>query len=132
MIDLLAVVPTHKTAEVTLLGHQTGFFLHIRHESAPEVEKVRASYTRKFAEEARKGNKNRQKISEEFNIDFLAAQIAGWEFKNPEFTLGGEQPPFSVEKAKQYLSSKTTLAHEMKKLIEKEGAEEDGFLESLA
>lgn len=133
-MDLSSLVVLNREVELEIPGiGETGFFISIRHDSAPEVQKFQASYRAKSADEARKGKKGKSnELLEYFLVENTIAHIGGWRWTNPEFNIGGDQPQFSKEKAAEIIRSGSALAYYIKQLVARETDDEESFLAKSA
>jgi len=110
-------------------GTRTGFYLTLRYESSPEVQSVTRKYRAKFMESARKGRRgNQDAIMSRFDDDRRIAHVAGWRWVEGGATFKGEQPEFSKEKLREFITGETEFSVFLKSFIDEEIGDASDFL----
>lgn len=109
-----------------------GFFVILRHKSAPEVQKVSKRFRDQLADDARRGGKREKALRDEFNINYPAAFISGWRWENQKYNYKGEQPPYSPEKAVEMLKGSDVFSYYLKELIDANVGDDESFLVGFA
>lgn len=127
--DLSKIVAGNNEVELSIPGFGgIGFFITLRHESAPEVQSFVKRYQQRVLEDTRKGGKNKTANAEFYKLEKPLAHIAGWRWANPEFNFNGEQPQYSREKAVEMLKGDGAFSFYLRQLIDEETSDDESFL----
>jgi hypothetical protein len=128
-MDLSSLKVGTNDVELVIPGiGETGLIISLRHESAPEVQKLNKEYQNRLMTDQRKGGHKRGTIIDWYKTEKPLVHIVGWRWTNPEFNLGGIQPQFSIEKARELLNGDGLLAYNLRGLIDDNFADEESFL----
>lgn len=127
--DLSKIVAGNAEVELTIPGlGGVGFFVTLRHDSAPEVQSFVKKYQNRVMEDARKGGKNKSANSEFYKLEKPLAHIAGWRWANDKFNFNGSQPAYSRESAIEMLKGEGAFSFYLRQLIDEETADDESFL----
>lgn len=132
-MDLSSIKTKANEVELTIPGiGATGFFLTLRYESSPEVQKVNKIFEEKIMTEARKGKRgDRSGATEWYKKEKILAHIADWRWTG-DANYHGETPPYSKEKAHEMLSAGDNFSYFMRDFIEDQISDASDFLEQSA
>jgi len=128
-VDLSKIVASNNEVELSIPGFGgIGFFVTLRHDSSPEVQKFVKQYQNKVMEDSRKGGKNKTANAEWYKLEKPLAHIASWRWANDQFNFNGEQPQYSREKAIEMLKGEGAFSFYLRQLVDESVADDESFL----